>query len=75
MSDIDKKQLTDKMLNCKEKIKALLVKIDSLETDKALTLEEKFAAIKIVREELNLVGTEIDSLKKKINLLNDYSIN
>jgi len=75
MSDIKRDQLAAKMLACNWTARNLLARIGALEADKELTLEEKFAQIKIIREEISKVGTEIDSIKKEIKLLNAYTVN
>jgi hypothetical protein len=75
MSDIRRDQLAAKMLVCSYTARNLLERIGALEADTGLTSEEKFAQIKIIREEISKVGTEIDSIKKEITLLNAYSVN
>lgn len=75
MGDSRREQLAAKMLVCSHTAKNLLEKICDLEINTILTSEEKFAQIKIIREEISKVGTEIDSIKNEIKLLTDYSVN
>ena len=75
MSDIRRDQLAAKMLVASYTARNLLERIGALEADKELTTEEKFTQIKIIREEMNKVGMEIDSIKKEITLLNAYTVN
>jgi hypothetical protein len=75
MSDIRRDQLAAKMLVASYTARNLLERIGALEADKELTTEEKFTQIKIIREEISKVGTEIDSIKKEITLLNAYTVN
>lgn len=75
MSDLYRDQLAAQMLVCSYTVRNLLSKITVLETDTVLTLEEKFLQIKIIREEISKVGTEIDSIKNRLTLLDLYNIN
>lgn len=75
MSDIRRDQLAAKMLVASYTARNLLERIGALEVDKELTTEEKFTQIKIIREEMNKVGMEIDNIKKEITLLNAYTVN
>lgn len=68
-------QLAARMMVCSYTMKELIVKIGDLEKDTQLSNEEKFEEIKNIRLEISKVGTEIDSLKKEIKLLESYSIN
>lgn len=67
--------LTIKMLVSHLTVKNLLAKISALEVDTEMTLEEKLSQIKKIKEELTKVGTEIDSIKKEITLLNTCNVN
>jgi hypothetical protein len=67
--------LAARMLVCSDTLKNLLMRIAALEADKELSADEKLSQIKIVKEEITKVGTEIDSIKKEIKLLDAYSIN
>lgn len=68
-------QLAANMLVCTHTIKTLIIRIADLENDKQLSNEEKFEQIKNIKLEISKVGMEIDSIKKEITLISDYSIN
>ncbi len=67
--------LSANMLACNYTVKNLLSKIYALEADTQTTSEEKLSEIKKIKDEITKVSTEIDSIKKEITLLNDYSVN
>ncbi len=75
MSKEEHQKIATKMLACKNTVKTLLDKIKTLETNTQFTTEEKIPKIQKIRQELTKVGTEIDNLKKEINLINAYKIN
>ena len=75
MTDIRRDQLAAKMLVCSYTARNLLERIAALEADTQLTSEEKFTQIKIIRDEITKVGTEIDSIKKEVKLLETYNVN
>ena len=56
-------------------LKGLLEQIKAIEKDNVTSVNEKLSQIKKIQEEITKVGTEIDSIKKEIMLLTDYSIN
>ena len=68
-------KLATKMLACRNVVKTLLDRIKTLEGNTQFTTEEKIPKIKKIRQELSKVGTEIDNIKKEINLINAYKIN
>lgn len=75
MSDWRKDQLAAKMMTCSWTLRELLTRIGELENDKELSMNEKVVQIKIIKDEITKVGTEIASIKKEITLLNAYSVN
>lgn len=75
MIDVKARDLTTKMLTCKHTLQNLLKKIDGITDNIAMSIQEKTAQIKIIREEITKVGTEIDNIKKEITLLKSYNIN
>jgi hypothetical protein len=75
MSNKINDKLPIRLLNCSNRIKEIVAQIKKIESDQEMPAIEKISQIKIIKEELNKVGTEIDSLKKEIKLLTDYSIN
>ena len=75
MSDWHKDQLAAKMMTCSWTLRELLTRIGELENDKELSMNEKMVQIKIIKDEITKVGTEIASIKKEITLLNAYSVN
>lgn len=75
MNDTRRDQLAIKMLLASYTVKDLLSKIAALEVDEELSLNEKFSQIKMIREEMTKVGTEIDNIKREFTLLNAYSVN
>lgn len=68
-------QLAAKMMVCSQIMRELITRIADLENDTQLSNEEKFEQIKNIKLEISKVGTEIDSIKKEITLIRDYSIN
>jgi len=75
MSDYRRALLSANMLACSYTVKNLLTKIYALEADTQAPLEEKLSEIKKIKDEITKVGTEIDSIKKEITLLNDHRVN
>lgn len=75
MNDWRKDQLAAKMLTCSWTVRELLTRIAELENDKELSMNEKLSQIKIIKDEITKVGTEIANIKKDITLLNAYSVN
>jgi len=75
MSEVRRGQLAAKMLVCSYTVRELLDKLRTLEAATEVSLEDKLSQIKKIREEMNKVGTEIDSIKKEITLLKTYSVN
>jgi hypothetical protein len=58
-----------------DNIKNLRSEVDKIEVDSQMSEVQKLFAIKKIKEELNKVGTEIDNIKKEINLLNAHRVN
>ena len=75
MSDFRRISLNAKLVVCSHTVKSLMVQISEIEADTQVPANEKLSKIKIIREELSKVGMEIDTVKKEIKLLNEYSIN
>lgn len=75
MNDYRRVQLSTNMLICSHTVKKLLLKIAELEQDTEAPLEAKLSEIKKIKDEITKVGTEIDSIKKEITLLNTYNVN
>jgi type I restriction-modification system DNA methylase subunit len=75
MNDYRRVQLSTNMLICSYTVKKLLLKIAELEQDVDAPLEAKLSEIKKIKDEITKVGTEIDSIKKEITLLNTYNVN
>lgn len=75
MSDFRRISLNAKLVVCSHTVKSLMVQISEIEADAQLPANEKLSKIKIIREELSKVGTEIDTCKKEITLLNTYNVN
>lgn len=71
MNDI----LPAKLLVYSNQVKELVTQIKKIENDLQMPPKEKLSQIKIIRAELNKVGTEIDKVKKEIKLLSSYSVN
>jgi hypothetical protein len=75
MSDWRKDQLAAKMMTCSWTVRELLTRIADLENDKELSMNEKMVQIKIIKDEISKVGTDIANIKKEIKLLSEYSVN
>lgn len=75
MTDWSEPLITAKFLVATHTLKELLGKIDEIEKDPKLTVSEKRSEIKKIREEIAKVGTEIDTLKNDITLLNIHRVN
>jgi hypothetical protein len=75
MSDWRKDQLAAKMMTCSWTLRELLTRIGELENDKELSMNEKMVQIKIIKDEITKVGTEIASIKRELTLISTYSIN
>lgn len=75
MSNSIHKLLLDKLSSYRHQLKKCLQKINIIETRNDISINEKMGEIKIIREELNKVGTEIDNVKREIMLLDRHNIN
>jgi translation initiation factor 2B subunit (eIF-2B alpha/beta/delta family) len=75
MNEFRRAQLSANMMVCNYTVRNLLSKIAVLEASVQVSAEEKFSAIKNIKDEITKVGTEIDSIKKEITLLNSYNLN
>lgn len=75
MSEERRRDLAAKFLVCTHTLKNLLGQINRLQDDPTMSIDDKYAKIKIIRGELTKVGTEIDNIKKEIKLLNSYNVN
>lgn len=75
MNESRRALLSANMLACRYTVKKLLISIVELEKDAEAPLETKIAEIKKIKDEITKVGTEIDSIKKEITLLNAYNVN
>jgi hypothetical protein len=75
MNESRRAQLSANMLACSYIVKKLLMRIAEVENDTETPLEDKVSQIKKIKDEITKVGTEIDSIKKEITLLNAYNVN
>lgn len=75
MNESRRAQLSANMLACSYIVKKLLMRIAEVESDTETPLEDKVSQIKKIKDEITKVGTEIDSIKKEITLLNAYNVN
>lgn len=75
VNNISRDQLAVNMLECSRIVNNLIKKIDILEANNVLSLEEKSSQLKIINEEITKVGMEIASIKNMIMLLDKISIN
>lgn len=64
-----------KLIICKLRLEHLLVQIKKIDGDKQLSVSDKISKIKIIKDEINKIGQEIDMIKKEINLTKSYNIN
>lgn len=64
-----------RLVTAKETARSLLFRIQEIEKSDNATIIEKISEIKMIKEEISKVGTEIDSIKKEITLLNNYHLN
>ena len=53
----------------------LLSQIKEIEADANTDVNTKLSKIKKIKDEITKVGTEIDSIKREITLLNTYNVN
>lgn len=58
-----------------QSVKELMAELKRIEADTKTPAIERLSQIKKIREELNKVGDEIDSIKREITLLNAYRVN
>lgn len=72
---VKKAQLTVKMKVCSHILKELLQEIKYIENDNKTPINDRILQMKKIREELSKVGTEIDSIKKEIKLVETHSLN
>ena len=67
--------LKSRLEECSKILKEYLSQLDAIEKDINTPESQRITQIKKIRDEITKVGTEIDSIKKEIMLLKDYSIN
>lgn len=67
--------LNARLLVATHTVRSLLDQIKEIETDTISSPIDKLSKIKKIRDEINKVGMEIDSIKREITLLNKYSVN
>lgn len=77
MSGADSRRITlnARLVVAKHTVQGLLLQIKEIERDVQTDANEKLSQIKKIKDEITKVGTEIDSIKKEITLLNAYSVN
>jgi hypothetical protein len=75
MDKHQKDLLASRLFVTTSKLYSLIGKIKEIEEDSQTPTIEKISQIKKIREEMSKVGTEIDSIKKEITLLNKYKLN
>lgn len=56
-------------------LKEYLGQIKCIENDKETATSDKLLQIKKIRDELSKVGTEIDSIKKEIKIVQTHKLN
>lgn len=71
----DKGSLSNKILSLSYVVKTILEQINKIEDDVQIPIIEKLSQIKKIKQELLKVGTEIDSIKRSITILNTQNIN
>jgi len=69
------KKINEKLSEYKHQLLSLLEHIKTLEANSQLDVNIKLLKIKKIRDEINKVGQEIDTVKKEIMLLNAYQVN
>lgn len=67
--------LEAELTRCTSTIKLLLCKIYEIENDEQSPITVRKEKLKIIREEINKVGMEIDKVRKEINLHGNYNVN
>lgn len=70
-----KATLSARLLICKQNVQDLLRQIDAIEVDTQTSNEAKLAQTQKIREEMNRIGEEVDTIKKSIILLDTYKVN
>ena len=67
--------VTGKLTVCKLRLEYLLEQIKKINDDEQLSVSDKVSKIKIIKIEIDIVGQEVDTIKKEINLSKTYTIN
>jgi type I restriction-modification system DNA methylase subunit len=67
--------LNARVVVAKHTLRNLLGQIKEIEEDTQTDVTVKLSQIKKIKEEITKVGTEIDSIKREITLLNTYNVN
>ena len=63
------------LLKVAQRVYELLQEISKIEADTQMSVNEKLSCIKNIKNELNKVAAEIDTIKQEFNLLTNYRIN
>lgn len=74
-NDVRRITLNARLVVAKHTVQNLLQQIKEIEGNTQTDVNEKLSQIKMIRDEITKVGTEIDNIKKEITLLNAYSVN
>lgn len=74
-NDVRRITLNARLVVAKHTVQNLLQQIKEIEGNAQTDVNEKLSQIKMIRDEITKVGTEIDNIKKEITLLNAYSVN
>lgn len=67
--------LNNKLTECLDRVKQLLLDMDVLDKNLTLNNDQKLEELQKIRDELNKVTLEIDSVKKGIKLLSTRHLN
>lgn len=57
------------------RVKELLNEIYEIEADDQAPAIEKLSRVRKIKEELNLLGQQVDNIKREFNLLTHYRVN
>lgn len=75
MNKFRKAVLSAKLIVYMDTIKLLLCEINEVEHSEHTPIDTRRAKLKIITEEINKVGIEIDNVKKEITIHSNYNVN
>ena len=63
------------LIKLASRVRELLAEISEIEEDAQTSPNEKLSRVRAIKEELDMVGQQVDNIKREFNLLANYRVN